>query len=158
MSFSRVIADVYESRVPFNTYGLPEGNSKVQLVSFETELHLWTSCSLFHALLQTSSQTSFLCSASSPTTNYTGSLNRFGQIRSREKVSLLIFLFFVAKIIGAAVEDVSLWFPMVVICSPASWYLLRFDMDAGDIKRTAETRFLAVGEIDFQCDTRNRML
>lgn len=47
---------------------------------------------------------------------------------------------------------------MLVIYSPASWYLLRFDMDADDIKRTAETRFLAVGQVDLQCDTRNRVL
>lgn len=66
--------------------------------------------------------------------------------------------FFVAKIIGATVENVSLWFSMVVICSPASWYLLRFDIDAQDIERTVETRFLAVGQVDFKCDTRNRML
>lgn len=66
--------------------------------------------------------------------------------------------FFVAKIIGAAVEDVSLCFSMLVIYSPASWYLLRFDMDADDIKRTAETRFLAVGQVDLQCDTRNPVL
>lgn len=47
---------------------------------------------------------------------------------------------------------------MLVIYSPASWYLLRFDMDADDIKRTTETRFLAVGQVDLQCDTRNPVL
>lgn len=157
MFFSRVIADVYESWVPFNRYELPEGNSKVQLVSFETELHLWTSCSLFHTLPQTSSTLI--------------SVFRFfiddelhwiiEQVRSdsiAEESFTTDFSFFVAKIIGAAVEDISLWFSMLIICSPSSWCLLPFDVDSKDIKRTAETRFSAVDQVDFQCDARNRML